>query len=450
MKVATSVGGLEEKSVFSHRSYLVLAIPLMISTLTQPLLGIVDTAVIGRMPNPSYIGGVAVGALIFNMMYWLLGFLRVSTTGFTAQARGATNENEMTMSLLRPMVIAILFGFLFIILQYPLVKTALFLIGPSDAVTQHVATYVSIRIWSAPFALLCYVIIGWFMGMSMIKHSLAVQLSMNILNILLSIMFVLGFGFGVAGVAAATLISEVSAVLLGIWLIIRSKQITFKKETVSALRESTPLLRMLKMNRDLFFRTVCLLTMTGLFTAKGAAMGEVALAANAIILQIHYFMSYLFGGLANASSIITGQAIGSKNKQLFHRAFFLSAQWGGVAAVVLALTILVYGADIVSFFTTISEVEMFAGNYIGWMIIFSFVGFWGLQLEGIFAGATEARSVRDSIAMALVVFLFIIYIFVPVYGNHGIWMAFVLFSLSRSIFLSLFIPRLSRNFFSLP
>ncbi|MFC0470819.1 MATE family efflux transporter [Halalkalibacter kiskunsagensis] len=448
MKVATASLELKNDLTLSHRQYLILAIPLIISGISTPILGAVDTAVVGRIPDPASIGGVAIGAVIFNTMYWLLGFLRVSTSGFTAQAQGANNQKEMLLSFFRPMIMAVIFGLFFIMLQQPILQIALFLIGGSEAVSIIAATYFSIRIWGAPFILLSYVMIGWLMGTGKVRLSLATQILMNVLNIILSIVFVLVFEMGVTGVAYATIISEISAVLFGAWIIFRTEKVSLRHISLQMLLESEPLIKMLKVNRDLFLRTVCLLTMTGIFTAKGASMGEVTLAANAILLQIHYIMAYLFGGFANASSIIVGRAIGGGNHSLYKRAFSLSAKWGFVAAFILSLTILVFGDNIVSFFTTITEVKETAFELLIWMTAFPIVGFWGLQLEGIFSGATEAGSIRDSIILALFVFLLAIWLFVPNYHNHGIWFAFVLFSLARSFFLSLFVPKLTRTKFS--
>ncbi|MRX72795.1 MATE family efflux transporter [Bacillus lacus] len=429
----------------SNRAYLALAVPLIISGISTPILGAVDTAVVGRMPDASFIGGVAVGALIFNTMYWLLGFLRVSTSGFTSQAQGSNNEKEITLTFLRPMVIAVLFGIFFILMQYPILQAALYLVGAGEAVTGHAATYFSIRIWSAPFSLLSYVIIGWLVGLGKVVYSLATQIFMNVLNILLDFIFVLGFGWGVAGVASATLIAEISAVIFGLWIIFRAKQIDISKIKINMMLESAPLMKMLKVNGDLFLRTVCLLTMTGIFTSKGASMGEVTLAANAVLLQIHYLMAYFFGGFANASSILIGRAIGGKSEALYNRAYTLSAQWGILSAIVLSVCIYLFGEHIVSLFTTISTVKEMANSLLIWMIIFPLVGFWYAQLEGIFSGATEAKFIRNSIILALLIFLIANWLFFPIHHNDGLWLAFSLFMLSRSLFLWMYVPKLRRK-----
>jgi multidrug resistance protein, MATE family len=446
MKLATeSLKALNSTASFSHREYLMLAIPLIISGISTPILGAVDTAVMGRIPDPASIGGVAVGAVIFNTMYWLLGFLRVSTSGFTAQAEGANNQTEMILSLVRPMILAILFGMIFILLQAPILSIALSLIGGSEAVSSFASTYFSIRIWGAPFILLSYVIIGWLIGMGKVRLALATQIWMNVLNIILDLVFVLGLGMGVKGVAYATLIAEVSAVLLGAWLLYFTNREKLADIKITMLLDTEPILKMMKMNRDLFLRTACLLTMTVIFTSIGASMGEVTLAANAILLQIHYIIAYLFGGFANASSILVGRAIGGANQYLYKQAISLSAQWGFASAVLLSLSVLFFGENFISLFTTIAEVEDLTKDFLMWMMLFPILGFWGLQLEGIFSGATEAKSIRDSIALALIVFLITLWLCVPLYQNHGLWMAFILFSLSRSFFLSLFVPKLTRE-----
>jgi MATE family multidrug resistance protein len=447
MKSETNSTIINSTVSFSHREYLVLAVPLIISGISTPILGAVDTAVIGRIPDPASIGGVAVGAVIFNTIYWLLGFLKVSTSGFTAQAEGANNQKEMILSFIRPMLLAIVFGLFFIILQDPILSIALSLIGGSEAVSSFASSYFSIRIWGAPFILLSYVMIGWLIGMGKVRLALATQIWMNLLNILLDFVFVLELEMGVKGVAYATLIAEVSAVVLGAWLLYITNREKFVHLKLSMLLETEPVFKMMKVNRDLFLRTVCLLTMTILFTSIGASMGDVTLAANAILLQIHYIIAYLFGGFANASSILVGRAIGGANLFLYKRAFTLSAKWGGISALLLSISVLAFGKSIISLFTTITDVKVMTGDFLIWMLVFPIVGFWGLQLEGIFSGATEAKSIRNSIALALIVFITMIWIFVPVFKNHGLWCAFIAFSLSRSFFLSLYVPKLTREKF---
>ncbi|MFD2627467.1 MATE family efflux transporter [Oceanobacillus kapialis] len=432
-------------AIFSQRKYLNLAIPLIISGISTPILGAVDTAVIGRIPDPASIGGVAIGAVIFNTMYWLLGFLRTATSGFTAQAEGAGNQNEVLLAFLRPTLIALFFGLFFALIQKPILMVALFVIGGNETVSALASDYFSIRIWGAPFILLSYVIIGWLIGREKVRLALAVQVFMNVLNIILDIYFVIGLEMGVKGVAYATLIAEVSAVSIGAFFILRTYKNSFSKISASVLLAVEPLKRMLLVNRDLFLRTICLLAMTGMFTSLGASMGEVVLAANAILLQIHYIIAYFFSGFANASSILIGKGIGSGNKLLYHRAYTLSASWGLGAAILSSFIIVLFGDMIVGIFTVLPEVQVTAMDYMVWMVVFPLFGFWGLQLEGIFTGATEAGYIRNAIMLALIIFLLVVWLLVPPLENHGVWLAFVLFSLGRSLFLWMYVPKLNQK-----
>lgn len=430
---------------FSHRQYLVLSVPLIISGLSTPLLGAVDTAVVGQLPDPAYIGGVAIGTLIFNYLYWLLGFLRYSTSGFTAQAQGANNQTEVLMSLLRPMGLAFIFGALFIILQIPIKHIAIIFLEPSDAVEIQALQYFDIRIWGAPFTLLNYVILGWLIGMSKVRVSLFLQLFMNLVNILLDLVFVKVFLMGTAGVAAASLIAEFSALMIGLLILAKNTQIRGIRWNWSHFLHKASITKMLKMNGDLFMRTLFLLTVFGLFTAKGTSMGELVLAANAILMQIQFIMSYILGGFANASSILVGRAIGERNKRLYNHTIKLTAIWSGTVSLLLALVILVAGDGIITLFTTILEVQQVSSAYLWWLIIFPLVGFWGLQLNGIFTGAIAAKQIRNSMILSFSIFLLAAWLFVPLWENHGLWLAFILFTSARSIFLGRYLPELSRT-----
>ncbi|WP_121661642.1 MATE family efflux transporter [Metabacillus litoralis] len=447
MKSVLTSAPLHKGSIFTHREYLTLAIPLIISGISTPILGAVDTAVVGRLPDASAIGAVALGAVIFNTMYWLLGFLRVSTTGLTSQANGANDAKEMALACLRPMFLAVLIGSLFIILQIPILKLSLYLFGTSESVGDLVSTYFSIRIWGAPFALLNYVLIGWLMGLGKVKLSLSTQITMNVLNIVLDLLFVLVFGLGVAGVAYATVIAEISAIFIGLFFMIRTKLIDLSMIQWRILIEKAPLVKMLKVNRDFFLRSICLLTMTVTFTTIGARLGETALAANAILLQIHYLMAYLLGGFANASSIVVGRSIGSKQFPLFKRALSLSLFWGTLSACLLSLIMLLFDESIFKIFTSIEEVNNAVIELGIWMVIYPIAGFWALQLEGIFAGATDAKSVRNSIFYALLAFVIVILIYGRDITPHELWLSFTVFTLGRTVFLSMYVRKIERSNF---
>lgn len=432
----------------NHRSYLTLAIPLIISTITTPLLGAVDTAVVGHLPDPAYIGGVAVGNIIFNTMYWLFGFLRVSTSGFTAQAHGANNEIQGVLALTRPFFIAAVVGICFILLQRPIEHLSLALMNPEADVRTVASDYFSIRIWGAPFTLLNYVILGWLMGMSKIKVSLFIQIFMNLMNIVLALLFVSVFAWGVSGVAIATLISEVTAFVIGMIFIWKVSPFEFRLPPFKEIVDSASFGKMMTVNRDLFIRTLCLLAVFNLFTAKGASFGTEVLAANAVLIQIHYMMAYFFDGFANASSILVGKAVGAGDQRLYKKTLMLSCQWAVLSSFFIAVTYFLFGEYFIQLFTRIPHVIDLANTYGMWIALFPLSASFGIILYGVFTGATEASSIRNSMILALMVYLIAHFTLVPIFHNHGLWLAFIVFSIGRSAFLAIFIPKLNRKLFT--
>ncbi|MFS0559199.1 MATE family efflux transporter [Terribacillus sp. 179-K 1B1 HS] len=431
-----------------HKNYLALALPLTLSTITTPLLGVVDTAVVGQLSDASYIGGVAIGTVIFNTMYWLFGFLRVSTSGFAAQASASLDTEEHVMALLRPFLVAFIVGLLFVLIQQPILHYSLSFLGASEAVNSSASTYFSIRIWGAPFALANYVILGWLIGMSYIKATLVLQISTNMLNIILCILSVHVWDWGVAGVGASTLIAEIFSCVFGILLLHKYAGSIWQHPFVHALRRAVdpkPLWHMMKVNRDLFIRTICLLVVFNLFTAKGAEFGEDVLAANAILIQIHYMMAYFFDGFANASSIVAGRALGERNEKLFSQSLRLSLQWGLGIAAALALLFLIGQKWIYPLFSDQQHIIELTASYANWLVLFPIVASLGLVYYGVFTGATEVRFVRNSMILAVGLYLAALYALQPL-GNHGLWIAFLLFSLGRSVFLIMYVPKLRRLF----
>jgi MATE family multidrug resistance protein len=448
MNLQGSMSSSNIKTSLSNRQYIALAVPIIISQMTTPLLGAVDTAVVGHLSNPIYLGGVAVGSLIFNTLYWVLGFLRVSTSGFTSQAHGANNHVELLYSLLRPMLIATSIGLLFILLQEPIKWAALNIINPTSGVADQAALYYDIRIWGAPFALMSNVILGWLIGSSNVKLTLYLQIGMNVLNIVLDLVFVTSLNMGVAGVAVASLIAEVGVTIAGMLILIKLKLVNrMSIRLIKNIFEKSIFVKMIKVNGDLLIRSICLLTVYTLFTSKGAQMGEVELAANAILFQLHLIMAYCLGGLGNASSILIGRAIGANNVPLFTETLKLSAKWGMLSGIFLSLLLFICSSFIYPIFTSIERVIQCIIQYQGWLLLFPIVGFWGIILNGVFSGATEAAQIRNSMFIAMVIFIVLIYVFIPAFGNHGLWLSFTIFTLFRSIVLGYYLPKLQKSCF---
>lgn len=433
----------------NHKSYLALAVPLTLSTVTTPLLGAVDTAVVGQIDNPAYIGGVAIGTVIFNTMYWLFGFLRISTSGFAAQAHGANDELQERLSLIRPFLIALLVGSIFLLLQNPIEYAAMTLLNPASDVEALATEYYQIRIWGVPVTLINYVILGWLLGLARIKVVVMIQVTMNLINIVLDIVFVNVFSWGVSGVATATLIAEVAALIIGLYVIVRGTTVTFKLLPVKQILDASALKKMLSVNQDLFIRTVCLLLVFNIFTYKSASFGTETLAANAVLLQIHYLMAYFFDGFSNASSILSGKALGSKDYSLYKKTVTISVHWAIVTSILLTILYWAFSQETIGLFTNIQEVVDIAVVYSNWLLLFPISTSIGIIFYGIFTGASETAPIRKSMIFSLLSFFLIFVLVVPFFNNHGLWIAFIAFSAGRSLFLSFYIPKLNIYFSSL-
>lgn len=431
-----------------YKEYLKLAIPFTISTITQPLLGAVDTAVIGRLEDPAYIGGVAVGTVIFSTLYWLFGFLRVSTSGYSAQALGTKAEKNSLFALFRPSVIAIIVSLFFVILQGPIINIAMKLINPDVEVQHQAFTYFHILIWGAPFVLLNYVNLGWLMGRKLVKASMFLQIFTNILNIVLDIVFVMYFKMGVAGVAYATLIAQIIAFIIGFYLISVNLNLFAIKSYLSELFDKAAFKKIMGVNTDLMIRTVCLLIVTNMFVAKGASLGTEMLAANAVLFQIQYIIAYFFDGFANASSVFVGTAVGEKNTKLYHEVLTISTKTTFILASVMALLIYFLRGGIISIFTSIENIIYLSSIYSMWLVVYPFVVGIGLVYYGIFTGATYTAPVRNSMLLSLGVFLIAYFLIIPLWGNHGLWLSYILFSLGRSVFLVFYVTNFKKKSFS--
>lgn len=419
----------------------------MLATVTQPLLGAVDTVIVGHLDDASYIAGVAIGSTMFSTLYWLLGFLRVSTSAASAQAFGAQHKQNGYYAYLRPTMIALLIGMIFLVLQVPLKDAAMALYKPESDVLMHAVDYFNILIWGAPFVLMGYVNIGWLMGRQYAKETMVLQISMNVLNIVLDSIFVFVFHLGVVGVAYGTLIAQIYGFLFGLLLISKKLNLSTAKTYMSGLLEWQALKEIMVVNTDLIIRTLCLLIMTNLFVAKGATFGTVALATNAILFQIQYIISYMFDGFANASSVFAGKAVGERNQKKLRTLLAISNMYTLLLSVIITITIILLYKPMIAVFTNLQDVIQLAQNYALWLAFFPFAAGIGLVYYGIFSGCMYTGPVRDSMILSLVIFLIAYFIMIPVYGNHGLWFSFILFSFSRSFFLYVYKERLFRTVF---
>ncbi|KDN30183.1 damage-inducible protein F [Vibrio fortis] len=419
----------------THKDYFKIAFPFIVSTVTQPLLGAVDTAVIGKLGVAELIGGVAIGTVIMNTLYWLFGFFRVSTTGQSAIALGRNSHLEQASSLFRPFVLALCVGLIFIALQSLIWKGAEWIISPDAAVGENAKIYFDIMIYGAPFVLLNYTIIGWLMGQAKAKETLFTQVFGNVLNIVLDIVFVLYFDMGIAGVAVATLIAQVTTFAIGVGFVLKTCKFSLFEHLSTAKMSKKDLKVIMSSNMDLLLRTICILVFFNMMARVGSQLGPDVLATNAILMQVTFIVSYMFDGVANASSVFAGKAVGQKNPKLLDSVIKLNTQWTAAFVVVLTLLTLVFKEQIVMLFTTLPELNTLYLEMSPWLLVFPLVAGYGLTFYGIFTGTSTTKPVRNSSFITLLVFLVVQLLAVPQWGNHGLWLAFTLFYVGRFVFL---------------
>ena len=428
-----------------HRAVWRLTVPIFLSNISVPLLGAVDTAVVGHLPEPHHLGAVALGAMVFNFIYWGFGFLRMGTAGLTAQAHGARNPDEVRASLARGLAIAGAIALLTVAAQGPVVFVVFELVEASADVEASARVYVLTRIWGAPAALSIYVILGWFLGLQNTRATLYVQLWMNGLNIVLDVAFVVGLGWGVFGVALATVIAEFAGLGLALWLMrgaLRDIAGRLDWDRVFSRRR----MRMtLGLNVDIFIRTVCLVFAFAYFTAQGARLGDVLLAANAVLMNFQIFMAHGLDGFANAAQAMVGRAVGAADRAELRAAIRVSSFWAAVTAAGLVLVYAVAGEGIVALLTGIREVRVSAGEYLPWAVAMPALSVAAFQFDGIFLGATLGRQMRNMMVVSVAVYLGLCALLIPIWGNHGLWFAFAAFMALRGITLGAVYPAVGRT-----
>ena len=422
-----------------------LAAPIILSNISVPLLGAVDTAVVGHLPGAHHIGGVAIGALIFSFVYWGFGFLRMGTTGLTAQAYGAGNADEVRSAFARAALLAGVLGLLVTALQWPLGELAFTLLDASDDVERLADNYYYIRVWGAPAALLNYAMVGWFIGIRDAKSALITQVAMNGANIILDLWFVVGMELGVEGVAWATLISEVGAIAIGGFLVRRNLQRLGGIWRVQSILDGNRLTHLLAVNRDIFFRTLGLQLSFAAFTAIGARMGDAILAANAVLMIFQSIMAYALDGFAHAAEALAGGYKGAGDRNRFRHAVRISSLWALGFAVVFTLLYAVFGGLLVDTITDIAEIRILAREYLIWIVITPLVSVWSFQLDGIFIGATQTAAMRNAMFQAVIVYAAALALLVPAFGNHGLWASLMVLMVARAVTLIIRYPALDRS-----
>ena len=407
------------KSSVSTAQVFAIAGPAMLANLTTPLIGIVSTTAIGRLGDAALLGGVAMASVIFDCMFWLFGFLRMSTLAFTAQSLGAGEMGELRSLLARGLVVAAAFGAGLILLQLPLASVVLEAMGGSTRVTEAARTYFAIRIWSAPLVLANYVVLGWLIGLARAVLALALQVVVNLVNMALTLVLVLGLDAGIAGAAIAAVVAEATGLLLGILV---ARHLLRRRLAVprALLFDRARLMRMFSVNRDIMIRTAALITAFLFFTAQGARSGDVTLASNSVLNNFLLISAFFLDGLANAAQQLCGQAFGARDRHAFSAAARLVVAWGFAFAIAVAAAFAAFGAHFIDIMTAAEEVRGMAREYLIFVIVSPLLAVFAFAFDGIYIGATWARDMRNLMLLSLLIFL-TAWLVLRSFGNAGLW-----------------------------
>ena len=418
-----------------HREILALSIPSIIANITTPLLGIVDVAIVGNMGSAVYIAAIAIGSTIFNMLYWPFAFLRMGSSGMTAQAFGANNNRQCSLVLYRSLIVAMTVGIIIIALQYLITQCAIYLMDIPDDTLLYTSQYLSICIWGAPAMLGSFAMSGWFVGMQNSKATMWISIFVNLLNITTSITLVYGFNCGIGGVATGTLAAQWGGFILGL-IIIKSKY-RLEKVSVKDILKRHELKRFFSINADIFLRTLCLVAVTMWFTRAGAQQGNVILAVNTLLMQLFMLFSYFMDGFAFAGEAMVGKYIGANDSPNLKASIKALFQWGLGMALLFTAIYTLGGNSFLSLLSSDASVIQASADYFYWAVAIPLSGIMAFTWDGIFIGATRTRAMLLSMAIAMLCFFIIYFTLFPSMGNHALWLAFISYLAIRGIVLNI-------------
>ena len=417
-----------------NKSILRLAIPNIISNITVPLLGLVDLALMGHLGSEVYIGAISLGGIIFNFIYWGFSFLRMSTSGFTAQAFGEKHMKEAVTILARGLVITVVISFFILILQSPIAWASFKIIGGSNEVEFLAEEYFKIRVWGAPAALGIFVFSGWFLGMQNSRFPMIIAIAVNIINITLSMIFVFILKMKSDGVALGTAISQYSGLLISIYLFFKKYKNLLPGISKKRILNLEILSRFFKMNADIFIRTFCIILVFTFFTSKSASINDTILAVNSLLIQLLLFFSFFIDGFAFAGEALVGKFVGAKQLSNLKKVIKLLFYWGFTLAIVFTIIYILGTNLILRLLTSEQNIVQNAQPFLVWVIIIPFATFGSFIWDGIYIGATASRAMRDTlIASTILIFAPIYYFLQPLWGNHALWLAMLLFMFSRGV-----------------
>ena len=413
------------------RQILHIALPSIVSNVTVPLLGLVDVSIVGHLGSASYIGAIAVGGMLFNIMYWLFAFLRMGTSGMTSQAYGSRDLPEVVRLLVRAVGIGMGVSCVLLALQQPLFHAAMLFIRPTDEVARLAAVYFHICIWGAPAMLGLYGLTGWFIGMQNSRIPMLVALMQNVVNIVASLVLVFAFGMKVEGVAFGTLVAQWAGFLTGLGLCFRHYGRLGRYFSTCGLFRRQAMKRFFQVNRDIFLRTLCLVAVTLFFTSAGAGQGDVILAVNTLLMQLFTLYSYIMDGFAYAGEALSGRMVGARNATGFRNVRRRLFVWGGGLALAFTLAYAAGGSAFLSLLTDEPHVVSATDDYFGWALAIPVAGMAAFIWDGIYIGCMATRGMLLSMAVASAAFFVCYYGLYPLLGNHALWMAFILYLLVR-------------------
>jgi putative MATE family efflux protein len=424
-----------------------ISVPMAFASVSTPLLGIIDIAVVGQFGNATMIGGLAIGTTIFGFVFASFNFLRTGTSGLVAQAFGQDDIGEQQAVFWRAIVIALVLGILLIAASRLILWAGLMFMRPSPDVAETMSTYLSIRLLSSPMALVNYAVLGVLLGRGRATLGLSLQILLNGVNMAMSIWLGLTLGWGLAGVAWGTVIAESIAAAAGM-AVVTAQFRRHPPPTIRSVLDRAALGRLFSVNRDIMIRSFLLLTAFAFFARTGAQLGQVTLAANAILSRFFLVASYFSDGFTTAAEHICGRALGANYPPAFHRGVRLTLAWSMVLAIALALAFFLMGDRLIAVMTNAPDVRVEAHAYLPWAALTAVSGFLAFQLDGVYIGATWSRDMRNTMALALVSYLAILYAVLQTLGNHGLWLAFNIFLLTRGLAMLAVLPHRTRKAFS--
>ncbi len=428
-----------------HQAFWLIAGPMIIGNISMALLGLVDTAVIGHLDTAVYLGGVAVGSVIFDFLFWGMGFLRMGTTGIVAQAHGKEDATEARTILTQSILVGLSIAFIFLLFQKPVIDMGLSLLEGSPDVKHYAAVYCYWLIWGMPALMILFSVNGWLLGMQNAMAVLHIGIIVNVINIVLDVVFVVYMDMDVRGVALATVISQYSGVIMS-FFIVRKHLLKHSGEWLLDKIFNLKKIRLfLSLNHDIFIRTICLIFVFAFFTRESATHGDLVLAANSILMKFYLLMALALDGFNHAAEALTGKAIGEKNRTLFNKVVLLTLKWSLVFGLFFTLFYWMAGQGMINLLTDIESVREVAMVYLPWIIALPIISVWCFLLDGIFIGATRGPEMRNSMLICTFIFFLPLWYLFQFMDNHGLWLAFTIFIAVRGVVLGMYYFYIENN-----